>query len=163
MARQFAWVLLAAFAAAPALSAQTVQQPPPGGKEQKQNRETRPQDPNRFKWWIDADSRRELGITDAQSSQIDQIFEGTMPAQRAKWREVQQLEDALSKLLKEHVADVAYVTQQVERVEKLEAELRITRTVMLYRMNLVLTAEQRVKLEALRKRRDENRRKSEHR
>ncbi len=60
-------------------------------------------------------------------------------------------------------ADVATVTSQVEKLEKLEAEMNTTRTVMLYRMTLVLSPDQLAKLEAFRKRRDENRRKSDHR
>ena len=162
MARQLALLLAAAFVApASPIAAQTeAQQQPPAQQEQKQQR---PQDPNRFKWWINPDQRKELGITDAQSRQINDIFESTMPAQRVKWREHQELEQAVSKLLKDSQADVATVTRQVERLERLEAELDATRTVMLYRMNLVLTPDQRVKVEELRKRRDENRRKSEHR
>jgi Spy/CpxP family protein refolding chaperone len=66
-------------------------------------------------------------------------------------------------MLKERTADVATVTQQVDRMEKLDAERSTLRTVMLYRMNLVLTPDQRLKLEAFMKRRDENRRKSDRR
>jgi Spy/CpxP family protein refolding chaperone len=137
--------------------------PPPKDREAQETKQQGSQDSNRWKWWINSESRKEIGITDPQSAQIDQIFEAMFPAQRAKWRELQQLEPAVSKLLKERVADVATVTQQVERMEKLDAERRTLRTVMLYRMNLVLTPDQRVKLEAYIKRRDENRRKSDHR
>src|SRR5688572_4998866 len=37
---------------------------------------------DRWKWWLY--DRAELGITDKQSSDIDRIFESTMPGQRAK-------------------------------------------------------------------------------
>jgi Spy/CpxP family protein refolding chaperone len=123
-----------------------------------QARDSRPSDPNRWKWWINPEHRRELGITDAQSAQIDQIFESSMPAQRANWQEAEKLQAILTKTLKDSIADVATVTQQVERIEKLHAERRTMRAVMIYRMNLVLTPEQRGKLEAFHKRRDENRR-----
>ena len=166
MARKFASVLAVAFLAASELIAsQPPSQAPPPVKDQ-ETHETKPQrtqDQNRWKWWINPDSRKEIGITDAQSARIDQIFESMFPAQRSKWRELQQLEPAVSKLLKERVADVAMVTQQVERMEKLDAERRALRTVMLYRMNLELTPDQRLKLDAFIKRRDENRRKSDHR
>jgi Spy/CpxP family protein refolding chaperone len=164
MPKQFAWVLLATLVAAPELSAGEPQAAPPSKpQEAHESKPQRPQDQNRWKWWLNPESRKEIGINDAQSLQIDQIFESMFPPQRAKWRELQQLEGTVSKLLKEHVADVATVTQQVERMEKLDAERRTLRTVMLYRMNLVLTPDQRVKLEAYNKRRDENRRKSERR
>ena len=166
MARKFASVVAVVVLAASGLLAanQTAQEPPV--KDQQEAHEPkpqRPQDQNRWKWWINPESRKEIGITDAQSSQIDQIFEAMFPAQRAKWRELQQLEPAVSKLLKERVADVATVSQQVERMERLDAERRTLRTVMLYRMNLLLTPDQRLKLEAYNKRRDESRGKSDHR
>ena len=165
MARKFASVLAVALLAASELIASQATQAPPSVKDQEtqEPRQARPQDQNRWKWWINPDSRKEIGINDAQSAQIDKIFEEMFPAQRAKWREFQQLEPEVSKLLKERVVDVATVQQQVERMEKLDAERRTLRTVMLYRMNLVLTPEQRLKLEAYNKRRDENRRKSDHR
>jgi len=165
MARKFASVLVVALLAASGLMASQPPQttPPPKDHEGQETKQQGSQDSNRWKWWINPESRKEIGITDPQSAQIDQIFEAMFPAQRAKWRELQQLEPAVSKLLKERVADVATVTQQVERMEKLDAERRTLRTVMLYRMNLVLTPDQRLKLEAYIKRRDENRRKSDHR
>ena len=53
---------------------------------------------------------------------------------------------------------MSIVERQVERLEKLNAERRTMRAVMIYRMNLILTPDQRVKLEAFLKRRDQNRR-----
>jgi Spy/CpxP family protein refolding chaperone len=164
MARKFASVLVVALLACAQLIASQATQVPPGkDQETHETKQARPQDQNRWKWWINPDSRKEIGINDAQSAQIDKIFEEMFPPQRAKWREFQQLEPEVSKLLKERVVDVATVQQQVERMERLDAERRTMRTVMLYRMNLVLTPEQRLKLEAYNKRRDENRRKSDHR
>ena len=163
MARKFASVLAVVLLAASELIASQTTQAPPSVKDQEthETRQTRPQDQNRWKWWINPDSRKEIGINETQSAKIDKIFEEMFPAQRAKWRELQQLEPEVAKLLKERVADVATVQQQVERMERLDAERRMLRTVMLYRMNLVLTPEQRLKLEAYNKRRDENRRKSD--
>lgn len=112
---------------------------------------------DRFKWWIH--DRPELGITDQQSKQIDQIFESVVPGQRAKREQLERMEETLATLVKENKADVATVAQQVEKVENLRAEMNKTRMVMLYRINLLLTAEQRVKVDAIRARRDAERRK----
>ena len=112
---------------------------------------------DRWKWWLY--DRTELSITDKQSAEIDKIFEATIPSQRAKREELERLEDALAVMVKENKADVATVAQQVEKVETLRSEFNKTRTVMLYRINLLLTADQRAKLERLRARRDEERRK----
>ena len=159
MARHFACVLAAVLLGFPALldGRQQAQQEE-HGKDDRQSRDSRSQDRNQWKWWINPEYRRELDITDAQSIQIEQVFESSMPGQRVKWREAEKLESELSKTLKASVADVATVTEQVERLEKLQAERRAMRTVMLYRINLVLSPAQRVKLEAFLKRRDENRR-----
>jgi Spy/CpxP family protein refolding chaperone len=116
----------------------------------------RQQPRDRWKWWLY--DRAELNITDKQSADIDKIFETAIPGQRARREELERLEDALAVTVKENKADVATVAQQVEKVENLRAELNKTRTVMLYRINLLLTADQRVKLERLRARRDEERR-----
>jgi Spy/CpxP family protein refolding chaperone len=119
----------------------------------------REQDPNRRKWWLNPDDRKELGITDQQSAAIEQIWSATAPKQRELWHEFEELEAALSKTLKDASADPAVVAQQVAKVEELRAHLNTNRTIMIYKISLVLKPEQRVKLEALRARRDENRRK----
>ena len=107
------------------------------------NREPR----DRWKWWLY--DRAELGITDKQSVEIDKIFESTMPQQRLKREELELMEAVLATLTTENKADVTTVAQQAEKVESLRAEMGKTRTVMLYRMNLLLSPEQRVKVKAL--------------
>ena len=49
------------------------------------------------------------------------------------------------------------VQQQVEKIEKLRADNNATRTVMIYRMHLLLSPEQRIKVDEMRKRMDEER------
>jgi Spy/CpxP family protein refolding chaperone len=117
-----------------------------------------PQDIPRFKWWLHPDTRKELGLSDKQSKKIDEVWEATAPKLREQWHELEKLEDALAKMFKENTADVATVAQQVERVERLRAENAATRTVMIYKMHLLLTPEQRPKVEAIRAKLDEERR-----
>jgi Spy/CpxP family protein refolding chaperone len=102
---------------------------------------------DRWKWWLH--DRAELGITDKQSAEIDKIFESTIPQQRAKREELERMEAVLATLTTENKVDVATVAQQAEKVESLRAEIAKTRTVMLYRINLLLSPEQRVKVKAL--------------
>ena len=156
MRTQFAWILAATIIAATAGTVAAQQRKSPNNSVAPR---ATPEAPARWKWWLNPDDRKELGITDEQSAQIDQIFESTMPPQRAKWREFERLEDDLSNISKEGKADVATFTQKVTQVENLRAELSITRTVMLYRMRQVLTPQQRPKVEALLKARSEARRK----
>jgi Spy/CpxP family protein refolding chaperone len=115
----------------------------------------------RWKWWLHADSRKELKLTDQQSRKINEIWESTAPKQREKWHELERLEDALAQMIKDSTADVSTVSQQVEKVERLRAETNATRTVMIYRMHLLLTPEQREKVDAMRKRMEEERRRQD--
>jgi Spy/CpxP family protein refolding chaperone len=152
MARHIAWVLLVLLTASPAL-AET------GRSQQGRDaRNERPQDSNRWKWWVNPDDRRELGITDQQSAAIEQIWASVAPRQRENWHELQRIEAELEATLKTASAEPSQVAEQVQKVEKLRAEMNTTRTVMLYRISQVLSPEQRVKLEAHRAKREEERR-----
>jgi len=156
MARHFAWVFLVTFLGSAAATASPLcdQQRGDAGKKPEASQ---PEGPPRWKWWLHPDSRKELRLTDQQSKKIDEIWEATAPKQREKWHEIEKLEEALATTIKENTADVAIVAQQVEKVEKLRAENTAARTVMLYRMRLLLTPEQRVKVDEMRARMDEER------
>jgi Spy/CpxP family protein refolding chaperone len=156
MARYFSAFLLfvALWSGAPAPAAACEQQ----SKQDPKAAPTGQQEIPRFKWWLHPETRKELGLSDKQSKKIDEIWEATSPKLREQWHELQKLEDALDKMFKENTADVATVQQQVERVERLRAENAATRTVMIYRMHLLLTPEQRPKVEAIRAKLDEERR-----
>jgi Spy/CpxP family protein refolding chaperone len=117
-----------------------------------------PEPPPRKKWWIDPDSRRELNLSDKQAAEIDRIFESIAPKQRDLWHEVERLDGELARTIKDSTADPATVAQQADRVERLRAEWNRNRTVMLYRMNLVLNPEQRAKVKEMHDRREEARR-----
>lgn len=156
MARYIAAILLLALVstAAPAGAAPCE----PTQRNQEKEKGSGSPDIPRFKWWLHPDTRKELRLTETQSRKIDEIWEQTAPRLREQWEELQKLEDALGRMFKENTADVATVAQQVERVERLRAENTATRTVMVYKMHLLLTAEQRPKLDAIRAKLEEERR-----
>ena len=106
----------------------------------------------RWKWWLY--DRTELGITDQQSAQINQIFEATIPKLRESRHELDKAEDELARTIKESKADLSVVSAQLDRVQTARTTHDKTRVLMLYRMHTVLSAEQRTKLEALRARQD---------
>jgi Spy/CpxP family protein refolding chaperone len=114
----------------------------------------------RWMWWRVAESRAELGITDQQSGEIDQIFQSTVPALRAAKDDVDKLDDEVAGVIKAATADEAAVSRLVGRAEHARARLTTTRTVMFYRMHRVLSAEQRGKLSAMVDRLEAERRKS---
>ena len=157
MARKTAWILATLIAYAPLASAAGLcDQPPQDRPKDERSGPNRSEQRSRWKWWLY--DKAELGITDQQSSEIDQIFESTIPQQRETRRQLDHMEKALEKMIEEGTADVATIAQQVEKVEELRAQANKTRTVLLYRMHRVLTAEQRAKVQALVERREAERR-----
>ena len=125
------------------------------GKDKPQNA-AKPDERERRKWWLY--DRAELGITDQQSATINQIFESTIPKLRETREDLDRAEKELSRTIKEHKADIATLSGQLDRVESARSQYNKTRVLMLYRMHLILSPEQRTKLEALRKRMDQDRR-----
>lgn len=114
-------------------------------------------DSPRRPWWIDEHARAELSITDQQSDSIDQVWQKSLPRLRESRQQLDKLEDVLSQMILD-AADEAAVVAQIERVESARAEANKTRTLMLYRMNRLLTPDQRVKLKAMHDRMEASRR-----
>jgi Spy/CpxP family protein refolding chaperone len=168
MIRQCPWIFLLAFLVAASATAAPLCEGQQRGTDQRKPEEqrkgdnnNRSDDPPRWKWWMHPDSRKELRLTDQQVQKIDRIFEDVIPKQRERWHEIERLDKALSQMVTENTADVPTVSQLVEKLEKLRAEERSARTVMIYRMRLLLNAEQRQKVEVIRARLDDERRRQE--
>lgn len=105
-------------------------------------------------WWIDPKLRAELGITDQQSALVDAVWQKTAPLLRDARARLDKLEEALSAMTQKDGADETAVLAQIERVENTRAEASKTRTIMIYRMNKILTVDQRAKVKAMYERRD---------
>jgi Spy/CpxP family protein refolding chaperone len=181
MASRTAWVLAAALACATPASATSLlceqgARPKPeqgargtegrgpdgrGGPEGRSGQDGRGKDEHRVPWWKAPETRAELGISDKQSQDIDDIFQATLPALRAAKDALDTLDDAVAKLIKEGTADIGVVARQVGQAEQARANLTTKRTVMLYRMHRLLTLEQRTKLDAMFARREAERRKND--
>lgn len=109
------------------------------------------------KWWIDPQLRAELVITDQQSALVEQVWQQSRPKLREAWEQLVKLEDALMQLLARTDGDESAIIAQIDRVETARAEHSKRRTLMIYRMNKVLTVEQRAKVKAMMDRRDDRR------
>jgi Spy/CpxP family protein refolding chaperone len=109
------------------------------------------------KWWIDAQDRAELGITDQQSAAVEQEWQKTLPKLREKREQLEKLEAALAQLLARDGGDEAAIAAQIDRVEAVRSEGNKARTLMIYRMHRVLTVEQRAKVKAMMDKRAERR------
>ena len=162
MARHIAWVialvlLSPAAGRAAALCEQRGGPPAPhSDKPGDKPGESRPG--QRPKWWVDPKLRADLGITDQQSAAVEAVWSKSLPALRDARERLDKLEDTLSLMTQRDGSDEAAVIAQIERVENTRAEANKTRTLMIYRMNKILTVEQRAKVKALFDRPDQGRR-----
>jgi Spy/CpxP family protein refolding chaperone len=155
MARQL-WCVLAALLLVPAfnLPAQACERTGEPGFAQQSAPGPKPggQDRRPPRWWADEPERTELGITDQQSAAIEQIWRLKELRER-----LDQLEETMSQMIRD-AADEAAVMAHVDKVESTRTEANKARVLMLYRMNRVLTPEQRIKLKAMHDRRESSRR-----
>ena len=97
-------------------------------------------------------------MTPDQRTRIDACFQAALPALRAQQRALSKLEDELSKMVLEANIDESEVEHFVTKVEAARADLGKTRTMMIFRMRRILTAEQHVKLQKLFEQNEKDRR-----
>jgi Spy/CpxP family protein refolding chaperone len=109
------------------------------------------------KWWIDPALRAELGITDAQSAAVEDVWQKSVPKLRDGRTLLEKQEEALSQMIRSDASETAVIAQ-IDKVENMRAELSKARAVMIYRMNALLKPEQRDKVKAMMERRDGGRR-----
>lgn len=102
----------------------------------------------RPKWWIDPALRAGLAITDQQSTAVEEVWSRTAPGLRDGRARLEKLEETLSQMTGSN-ADEAAVIAQINLVENTRAELNKGRTLMIYRMNKLLTADQRAKVKKM--------------
>jgi Spy/CpxP family protein refolding chaperone len=104
-------------------------------------------------WWK---MEPTLALSAEQSNQIDGIFREGIAQLHKQKDELDRLESVLSGLI-ESTATEAEVARQIDRVEAARSTLNKTRTLMLLHMRQVLTPDERLKLNALRDRREQER------
>ena len=102
-----------------------------------------------FKWWQDEKSKAKLGLSVDQVAKIEEIFQAAGPQMRSAWEEFSRQDKLLSALIEKPETTEADVMRLSDKVENLRAELGKARTLMIFRMNRLLSAEQRVKVKEL--------------
>ena len=166
MARQYRWVIAALLVAAASLLAEArepqseTQQRPP---QQNQSPEKRGSDHDRRYWWKHPRDMAEIGLTADQSATIDSIFRTEIEKMKPMRDTINGLERSLNETIRANTTDVAVFTRQVQKIEKMRAELNTMRLVMLYRMRRVLNADQNAKFQAMWDRREAERRRQDDR
>ena len=99
------------------------------------------------KWWQNKACTLAIGLSEAQSTQLERIFQAVRDELRAEKGELERQETALSALLADPRADEGTVMRTIDRVEAARGALSKTRTLMLYRMHRLLSPEQRQRLD----------------
>ena len=110
-----------------------------------------------FPWWRDAQFQRDLSLTADQTARIENLFQSTIGALRAKKAELDQQEEELSRLIASN-AEEAIVIKQVDKVETIRSSLNKMRTLQLLHIRQVLTPDQRTKLNKIHEQWDKDRR-----
>ena len=166
MARHNGWALAAllasgtfVFSAGSTLQAEVepVAQDRPAAQQDPSKRENHDRRP----WWKNPRDMSEIGLTAAQSAEIDRIFHAEIDKMKPMRTLIIEMERGVDATSRANTADIEAYTRQVRQVEHKRAELNTARTVMLYRMRRVLNAEQNVKFQALYDRREADRKKQD--
>ena len=100
------------------------------------------------KWWASEEGRREFGLSESQSRELEAVFQSVLPTLKALKGDVNRYQKELSTLLGDVKAREADVALAVDRLESAQSALSKTRTLMLFRMYRLLTPEQRAKVQA---------------
>jgi Spy/CpxP family protein refolding chaperone len=112
----------------------------------------------RFKWWQDPKVIAELHLAPDQSARIEEIWQTAATRMTSVVDDLRKREEQLSNLISGNDVTEAEVLKQADEVEKLRGVLGKSRTLMLYRMRRVLSAEQRGKLTDMMMAQDRDRR-----
>lgn len=102
-----------------------------------------------WEWWNDPAAQKELGLSAEKIKQIDDLFERRSRDLKPMVEELQRQRLDLDKMTQAAVTDEPIYSLQVFRVESLQARLRESRTMMLYRMYRMLQPEQYKKLQII--------------
>jgi Spy/CpxP family protein refolding chaperone len=101
-----------------------------------------------YKWWLSEDGKKEFGISEQQSRDLEALFQQMLPTLKANKSELDKQEKALDRLLADGGSSETAVAQAIDRAEAARSALSRTRTLMLFRMYRLLTPEQRAKVQA---------------
>jgi Spy/CpxP family protein refolding chaperone len=101
-----------------------------------------------YKWWVEPKSRAELGITDQQSALIEAIWKKDLQQRTDTRKRHEGLEAQIDQMMLDASFDEAAFMAQLDKVEKVRSEANKERMLVLYRINKVLTPDQRAKIAA---------------
>lgn len=154
-------VMLAGAGAVTSAQAPDARQPAPIQAHDGQRRDGGPgqgQVPQRAKWWQDEKIVADLRLTADQAARIDEIFQTFFAQMKGTAEDLTRREDQLSRLISANDVTEAQLLKEADQVELLRGTLAKARTLMLFRMRRVLSADQRTKLVEIQKAQEQERR-----
>jgi Spy/CpxP family protein refolding chaperone len=108
-------------------------------------------------WWMDDNSKKELGLTAAQVKAIDDIYTSTKDEMATNRENMDRERKELDRMIAEAKVEQWQVLRQIGRMETARSNYNTAFLMMLYRMNRQLTVEQRTKLQDMERRAREGR------
>jgi len=100
-------------------------------------------------FWKDPAVIKEVGLSPEQIKQIDLLWQERLKEMSARAKDLRQQEADLHRMITGRSVNADVLALQIDRVESQRTILYKSRTLMLYRMALVLTPEQNKSLEAM--------------
>jgi hypothetical protein len=97
---------------------------------------------SRLPFWKDPAVVKEVGLTPEQAKQIDKLWHDRWKEMTGRAEELRKQEIELERMIAARTVNPDVVALQIDRVEAQRTMLYKSRTLMLYRMALVLTPEQ---------------------
>ncbi len=125
---------------------------------QREGRRESSQVPQRAKWWQDEKIKADLRLTADQSARIDDVFQAFFTQMKGTAEDLSRREEQLSQLISANDVTEAQLLKEADQVEGLRGALGKARTLMLFRMRRVLSADQRNKLAEIQKAQERERR-----
>lgn len=140
-------VILAVTVLNPGSRAESVQTPPDqttpqtqsGGRSDSQARDAQR---SRLPFWKDPAIIKEVGLTPDQAKRIDALWHDRWKEMTGRAEELKKQETELKRMIAARSVSADVVALQIDRVEAQRTMLYKSRTLMLYRMALVMTPEQ---------------------
>jgi Spy/CpxP family protein refolding chaperone len=158
LAGAIAGLLMAALSAAAGQAVQRIPVKDPARDGQRGGPQGPPGGGNRLKWWQDPKVIADLRLAPEQSARIDELWQTWFNQNKAIADDLMRREEQISNLIFGNDVTEAEVLKQADQVETLRATLNKSRTLMLYRVRRVLSADQRTKLANIQKAQDRERR-----
>lgn len=121
------------------------------GSSRPQQSSERPAQPP-LPFWKDPSVVKEIGLTSEQVSKIDKLWRDRFKEMAGRVEELNKQQIQLEQLLMGRSVDPDVVALQIDRVEAQRTILHKSRSVLLYRMSLVLSPDQNKSIEAIWKR-----------